>query len=333
MIRRKGCLKLNFKKIVRRSVMAAALFLFASPALSEAKVVWDGAEITAGQTGKLSFNKDTKIYKKEADGTFTSMVAKKGSFFRVYGTIDTTVGKVYNMSGHYRVNATDLVTYRDIPVGVQDQLKIKSTSKTAFTEGQENLEDIEDVANIRYLEITGITNEKLQRQINQYLKSLADNEKALYDEAKQYRAEAEAEYPDYKGNPHYSDLRMDIVYNSKGYLSIGAQSTTYYGGAHGAYYEWVTHYNLINNNHINLSEFIKTPAQHKKFNDYVLNEMKKANSGTDYDLFWIDQYEGVELDKPFYIQENGIELIFNQYDLAPYAAGVRYIFVPFKAFQ
>lgn len=89
---------------------------------TEAKVIWDGAEITKGQTGKLTFSKDVKIYKKNADGTFTSLVVKKGEFYRVYGHEYSTVGKVYKMSGGYRVQATDLVIYKDVPLAIQQQV-------------------------------------------------------------------------------------------------------------------------------------------------------------------------------------------------------------------
>ncbi|MFJ7664002.1 hypothetical protein ACIQXW_16650 [Lysinibacillus sp. NPDC097162] len=89
---------------------------------TEAKVIWDGAEITKGQTGKLTFSKDVKIYKKSDDGTFISLVVKKGEFYRVYGHEYSTVGKVYKMSGGYRVQATDLVIYKEVPLAIQQQV-------------------------------------------------------------------------------------------------------------------------------------------------------------------------------------------------------------------
>lgn len=100
---------------------------------TEAKVIWDGAEITKGQTGKLTFSKDVKIYKKNADGTFTSLVVKKGEFYRVYGHEFSTVGKVYKMSGGYRVQATDLVIYKEVPLAVQQQVSgVKFTVGTTI---------------------------------------------------------------------------------------------------------------------------------------------------------------------------------------------------------
>ncbi|QDP99625.1 hypothetical protein FOH38_03085 [Lysinibacillus fusiformis] len=89
---------------------------------TEAKVIWDGAEIVEGQTGKLTFSKDVKIYKKNADGTSTSLIVKKGEFYRVYGQEYSTVGKVYKMSGGYRVQVTDLVIYKEVPLAIQQQV-------------------------------------------------------------------------------------------------------------------------------------------------------------------------------------------------------------------
>lgn len=103
-------------------VLITFIMCISFQSITEAKVIWDGAEITKGQTGKLTFSKDVKIYKKNADGTFVSLIVKKGEFYRVYGHEYSTVGKVYNMSGGYRVQATDLVIYKEVPLAIQQQV-------------------------------------------------------------------------------------------------------------------------------------------------------------------------------------------------------------------
>lgn len=101
--------------------MAGSVF-FSTDALATNSVIWDGAEVVYGQVGKMTFSKDVKVYKQNKDGTFTSLVVKKGNFFRVYGVEQSSIGKVYNMSGGYRVQATDLVIYREVPLWIQQQL-------------------------------------------------------------------------------------------------------------------------------------------------------------------------------------------------------------------
>ncbi|MFJ7669536.1 hypothetical protein ACIQXI_20900 [Lysinibacillus sp. NPDC097195] len=111
------------------SLTIAGSCFFATDALAKEAVVWDGAEVDYGQVGKMTFSKDVKVYKQNTDETFTSLVVKKGNFFRVYGVEQTSIGKVYTMSGGYRVQATDLVIYREVPLSIQQQLG------TSFTKG------------------------------------------------------------------------------------------------------------------------------------------------------------------------------------------------------
>ena len=95
------------------------IFGFAYQHDVQAKVIWDKSEIVERQSGKMSFIKDVKIYKPMADGTFTSMIAKKNNFFRVYD-IEKYNGKVYYwMSSGYRIEATDLVTFKAVPMDIR----------------------------------------------------------------------------------------------------------------------------------------------------------------------------------------------------------------------
>ncbi len=45
-------------------LLAAFVVLMVNPSTSKAKVIYDGVEIVKGQTGKLTFSKDVKVYKK-----------------------------------------------------------------------------------------------------------------------------------------------------------------------------------------------------------------------------------------------------------------------------
>ena len=316
------------KKWLASWTLAAAIALSVGQTEhADAKVIWDGAEVTAGQTGKLSFNKATKIYKKNADGTFTSMVAPKGAFYRVYGAQTSSVGLVYNMSGGYRVNATNLVTYKDIPVAVQKQVGLKATMKTQFSE---KIGD--DEANIQYVQLSGLANGQLERTINQYQQKQAAAEVYAYEEAKRDRDANAKENPNYNP-PIYSYYTSELEYNSKGYVSISMNSETYFGGAHGNRSTNMVHYNVLTAKQVNLTEFAKTAAQRKKLNDFVRNKMQYENTHTADGMFWLNEYDGVPVTQPFYIKEDGIELIYNPYDLGPYASGTRYIYVPFKSFQ
>lgn len=93
---------------------------------AEAKVIWDGAEVVEDQTGKMTFKKDVKVYKKLPNGQFESLLVKRNNYFRVYGVEHSYRNQLpltyYLMSGGYRVQATDLVIYKEVPYDVQQQV-------------------------------------------------------------------------------------------------------------------------------------------------------------------------------------------------------------------
>jgi len=99
-------------------LLAAFVFAVVNPAKSEAKVMYDGAEVVKGQTGKMTFKKDIKVYKKNQDGTFDSLVVKQNNFFKTYD-IEKYDGKTFYHMGQYRVQATDLVVFKEVPIKIR----------------------------------------------------------------------------------------------------------------------------------------------------------------------------------------------------------------------
>jgi len=97
------------------------LFLIGWHSDAEAAVRWDGAEIVKGQTGKITFSKDVKVYKKNANGQFDSLVVKKGQYFRVYNIEKYNNQTYYWMSSGYRVQATNLTQFKAIPLETRAQ--------------------------------------------------------------------------------------------------------------------------------------------------------------------------------------------------------------------
>ncbi|OEC02011.1 hypothetical protein GY31_11680 [Lysinibacillus sphaericus] len=98
-------------------LLAAVVFAIVNPTKSEA-IRYDGAEVYKDQTGKMTFTKDIKIYKKNEDGTFDSLVVKRNNYFRTY-EIEKYDGKTFYQMGPYRVQATNLVVFREIPMKIR----------------------------------------------------------------------------------------------------------------------------------------------------------------------------------------------------------------------
>ncbi|MGM9949931.1 MAG: hypothetical protein ACI33P_07375 [Lysinibacillus sp.] len=109
------------KKWLVGMLLLVSMYVLAEEA--EAKsVIWDGAEVVEGQTGKMTFSKDVKVYKRQSDGTFTSMIVKANSYFRVYTIESYNRSTYYWMSGGYRVQATDLVIFKAVPNHLLNEL-------------------------------------------------------------------------------------------------------------------------------------------------------------------------------------------------------------------
>ncbi|MGG2057626.1 hypothetical protein ABFY48_25475 [Lysinibacillus pakistanensis] len=87
-----------------------------------AEAQWDGAQVVKGQTGKMTFTKDVKVYKKNANGTYSSMTVKRNNYFRVYDIEKYDNKTFYWMSSGYRVQATDLVVFKKVPLNVRASL-------------------------------------------------------------------------------------------------------------------------------------------------------------------------------------------------------------------
>ncbi|MGE8005991.1 hypothetical protein [Lysinibacillus sp. NPDC093216] len=99
-------------------LLAAFVFAVVNPTKSEAKVMYDGAEVVKGQTGKMTFKKDIKVYKKNPNGTFDSLVVKRNNFFKTYD-IEKYDDKTFYQMGQYRVQATDLVVFKEVPIKIR----------------------------------------------------------------------------------------------------------------------------------------------------------------------------------------------------------------------
>lgn len=95
------------------------LVIFSCPVEFKAAINWDGAQVVKGQTGKMTFIKDVKVYKKNANGTYSSMVVKQKNFFRVYNIEKYDNKTFYWMSSGYRVQATDLVVFKEVPFEIR----------------------------------------------------------------------------------------------------------------------------------------------------------------------------------------------------------------------
>lgn len=281
--------------------------LCVAPSLTEAKVIWDGAEIVKGQVGKLIFNKDVKIYKKNADNTFTSLVVKKGQSYRVYSVNKESVGIVYGMSGGYRVQQTNLVSYKAIPAATIQALGVPYTIK--------NVElDTWMKHDVRIAQVSGLLNKANEDRINLLLRQGINYAMEDINGIEEYLYEFMEEGRDF--TEMYATKWIDrVVGNESNLFSV---ESTYYSGTTvvlDTAFAYNT-YNLLTGKKVELEEFVNTPAKKKKLRELIIKEATSQGISLDQ-LEMYYYYPGVydfnKLPYHFYIQDNQFYFMFYSY--------------------
>lgn len=76
---------------------------------------------------------------------------------------------------------------------------------------------------------------------------------------------------------------------------------------------------------------LNTKTKANKTRDYLYGYIKKHDDLFDQDVK--KQEIILNNERPFFFTKNGIAVVFGQYDLGPYAAGIRDVFVPASVYQ
>jgi hypothetical protein len=138
-----------------------------------------------------------------------------------------------------------------------------------------------------------------------------------------------------------NELKGDYqVLLSQGNRFISIPFIFYYftGGAHGNSFTLALNYDLENQSKLELKNIFKPGFDYVSFlSDYCIENIKKQNSqmGFEPDEEWIS--EGASADEEnfenFVLTDNELVIIFDPYEVAPYAAGSVFVRVPFEEFQ
>ena len=174
---------------------------------------------------------------------------------------------------------------------------------------------------------------KLQDVLKALNQSALDDQKSVIDENKEY---AEQEYA---SNPDMVEYTFDrdilVARSDETVLSMAVMESSYLGGAHpfcatiGRTYDTQTGKELslkdVVSDYDGIYEYVKTQLEENYdqsmfFEDYqdTLQKMFYDESGDYGTVQWT-------------ISQTGLSIYFNQYDLAPYAAGSQQVDISFKA--
>ncbi|MFF2484449.1 DUF3298 domain-containing protein [Paenibacillus sp. NPDC058071] len=176
--------------------------------------------------------------------------------------------------------------------------------------------------------IAGMEDSAYEKRLNEEIALQVKQEIEVLKE----QAAEEVKYAKESGyEPHLYELKVDYDLKSDGSkangseLSFVVRTYTYTGGNHGLYR--VDTYNVYNGEHasdITLETVLG--ADYKEQVERVVKAEMKADPERFYE--GIEKELNVTSDHPFYIKNGKLVLVFQQYEIAPYSAGIIEITVP-----
>lgn len=188
---------------------------------------------------------------------------------------------------------------------------------------------------MKYPQISNLKSITAQTKINEvlarHIKLSYSGYQKLIKEMEEFKKKGKC-----KENPQackYSYITSyEVKHNENGKLSILLFDSTYSGGAHGLTTVTTYNFNLKTGLRYKIKDILSTDRKLELATEYAKQYMKQHS-----DTFFADEDKltdfTINQDTQFYFTNNGIELIFQQYEVAPYAAGHPTINVPSSIYQ
>ncbi|MFT0801885.1 DUF3298 and DUF4163 domain-containing protein [Bacillus swezeyi] len=180
-----------------------------------------------------------------------------------------------------------------------------------------------NVKELKYPQVKNLSSKSLQNKIN--------------NDFKRY---IEQSYQDYlknkKGGEQHGyqtayQTSFEVKYLNDKKLSIQTANYVYSGGAHGNTAVRSFNYDLKAKKRVYLTDVLNKKSKVEKTRNYIYDYIRKHQ-----DIFFPDvKKKDIVLGKntAFYFTKDGIAIVFQQYDVAPYAAGNPVVHVPKLVFQ
>lgn len=179
--------------------------------------------------------------------------------------------------------------------------------------------------------ISGLSNKDAEAKINNTLL----NDAIRFRRSREKEAEEAYEASKMNGikyNKYEAGITYAVKYNKNNLLSIPVAYYQYTGGAHGISTQAGYNFDLNTGRLIQLSDLFLKGFDYKKVIDrIILNDMKAHK-----DIYFsqaINSFQGIDGMHPYYIQDGYLVIFFSEYEIAPYAAGIREFKIPYSKFK
>lgn len=173
--------------------------------------------------------------------------------------------------------------------------------------------------------------EEINNRINTQLREFMRKNTRLFAQAAQSLRDAQKN--GFPFRQYETLLKYTPTYNSAELLSMYRDYYEYTGGAHGNTVRKSDTWSLMSGKVLPLSAFFPKNSDYKAI---VLEEiLRQAKENYARDPIYFENYPELILKtfdpESFYLTEKGIAVYFQQYDIAPYAAGIQVFIIPFSS--
>lgn len=193
-------------------------------------------------------------------------------------------------------------------------------------ESKTYMEDFLIYPQVKELKDEGVQN-KINETLIKHIKSSYEGYLLLKKEMEKFKEDEKDQCKEYPYSCEYSyNTRFDVKFNQNGKLSIILYDATYSGGAHGLEGVKTYNFNVHTGEVYTLKDIISNEAKFKSLTEYAKKYMQEHQ-----EIFFDEEIIGdfeVNEQTQFYFTESGIDLIFQQYEVASYAAGHPTISIP-----
>jgi Protein of unknown function (DUF3298). len=181
---------------------------------------------------------------------------------------------------------------------------------------------------MKYPEVSGLENKAIEKKINEIFEKDAVNLRdSLEKDSIEFKKSLEG--TDMEFRKYGVGSSFEVKYNKNNILSIPVVYYQYTGGAHGGNNKVGYNFDLTTGKQLELSELFEANFDYKKvISEIVLKEMK-ANP----DWYFPEAFDKIEESiekRPYYLEEGNLVVYYGEYEIAPYAAGIREFKIPFS---
>ncbi|HJV17402.1 MAG TPA: WG repeat-containing protein [Bacillales bacterium] len=202
---------------------------------------------------------------------------------------------------HYFSKKGELVWQQNQVIPLNDQFSIKENK---YKPNKDYL--------VYFPQIMGMEEEEIQSKVNQTLKNFS----AVKFVPTQKQLDS-----NYTGN-------FEVTFFRKNLLVIEKAAYNYpFGATHGMPIKKYAHIDLKTGVFYPLKDLFKQGSPYiKTISDMILEQIKNDEK---YNYVFFDRYTGIRSDQPFFITEDTLNIYFNPYEIALYAAGFPTFAIPF----